>query len=480
MAKTNDAFHYLFNPRSVAVIGASPNPLKMGHQCILSLKGSSFPGPIYPIHPQKKEILGMPTSPDLLQVPGEVDLAILVVPASEALPALIACQKKNVRGAVIITAGFREIESPAGASLQAEMAAVANQTGIKIIGPNTFGMVNVHANLNASFTPIFSRLKPGPISTISQSGGVAHLIGYQALDEGIGLGKLIGLGNRCNVEFADLLPFLARDQQTQCLILLIEGLEDPRRLMAAIRNFVSQKPVVAMKAGRYSGSQKAARSHTGSLAGRYELYEASLRQAGAIVRQTPDELLDVAKILAMVSPPRGRNIAVVSFQAGPGILLTDEIIRQGLSMASFLPGTQEAINQLLPPLTIRSNPVDLAFAREEGMFERLLGLLLQDKNIDALVIFLLEHPFMTPAQIAGPLLRQKKSTPKPILLCVNSPRGLVEKEIAELENKGVPVYSRPGRTIQALRGLIEYGEVKGKMGQDNKKQRPVISKQKAP
>ena len=469
MKNHRDPFYLVLNPRSVAVIGASSNPMKMGHQCLLSLRQGSFTGPIYPIHPQEKEILGIRAYPDLRHVPGDVDLAILVLPASEALAVLSACQERNVRGAVIITAGFREIENPAGAALQAEMAAVANQTGIKIIGPNTFGMVNVHANLNASFTPIFSHLKPGPISVVSQSGGVAHLIGYQALDEGIGLGKLIGLGNRCNVEFADLFPFLARDQQTQCLILLIEGLEDPRRLIAAIRNFVSQKPVVAMKAGRYSASQKAARSHTGSMAGRYELYEGSLRQAGAIVRQTPEELLDLAKILVMVSPPRGRKVAVVSFQAGPGILLTDEIIRQGLSMASFLPRTQEAINQLLPPLTIRSNPVDLAFAREEGMFEELLGLLLQDKNIDALVIFLLEHPFMTPAQITGPLLRQKKSTPKPILLCVNSPRGLVKKEIAELEDKGVPVYSHPGRTIQALKGLIEYGEVKERIAQDNKR-----------
>ena len=463
MKNSRDPFHSLFNPRSVAVIGASPNPMKMGHQCLLSLKGSSFPGPIYPIHPQKKDILGMPTYPDLLRVPGEVDLAILVVPASGAIPALLACREKNVRGAVIITAGFREIESPAGAALQEEMAAVANQAGIKIIGPNTFGMVNVHAGLNASFTPIFSHLKHGPISVISQSGGVAHLIGYQALNEGIGLGKVIGLGNRCNVEFVDLLPFFAGDHQTRCVILFIEGLEDPQPLMAAIRKFVPQKPVVAMKAGRYSASLKAARSHTGSMAGRYEIYEASLRQAGAIVSQAPDELLDLAKILVMLPPLPGRNVAVVSFQAGPGILLTDEVVRQGLSMASFLPHTQGALDRLLPPLTIRSNPVDLAFARDEQMFEDALGLILNDKNVDALVIFLLQHPFMTPKQIAGPLLRQRKSSSKPILLCANSPRGIIEEEIAELEDKGVPVYSLPQRAIRALKGLVDYGEVMKRM-----------------
>jgi acetyl-CoA synthetase (ADP-forming)/acetyltransferase len=162
--------------------------------------------------PPGKEILGFPAYSYLDQVPGEVDLAILVVPASEAIPALEACGKKAVKGAVVITAGFREVGGPEGDRLQREMAAVADRGGIKIIGPNTFGMVNAHARLNASFTPIFSRLKPGPITVVSQSGGVSHLIAYQALDEGVGLAKVIGLGNRCNVDFADLLPYLADDE----------------------------------------------------------------------------------------------------------------------------------------------------------------------------------------------------------------------------------------------------------------------------
>jgi acyl-CoA synthetase (NDP forming) len=463
MPKLNESFHLLFYPRAVAVIGASGNPLKMGHQCMISLRESGFPGPIYPIHPQQKEILGIRAYPSLDQLPGEVDLAILAVPASEAIPALQACQKKGVGGAVVITAGFREIENPEGTRLQSEMSTVANRGGIKIIGPNTFGMVNVHARLNASFTPIFSRLKPGPITVVSQSGGVSHLIAYQALDEGVGLGKVVGLGNRCNVEFADLLPFLAGDPETGCIILFIEGLDNPRALLAAIKKVISQKPVVAMKAGRYAASLEAARSHTGSLAGRYEIYEASLKQAGAIVVREPRELLDVAKILTILQPSSGRNVAVMSFQAGPGILLTDEVIRNGLRMAAFSRETQEALNKYLPPLTIRTNPVDMAFARNEQAFEETVHLVLNDKQVDALVIFLLHHPFMDPRRIKAPLLRERQQTGKPILLCANSPRGLIEEETEELEANGVPVYSLPDRTIRALRGLIQYGEIlKGK------------------
>ena len=455
-----ESFRRLFYPRSVAVVGASGNPLKMGHQCMLSLREIGFPGPVYPVHPQEREVLGTRAYPNLDQIPGEVDLAILVVPASDAIPALETCRRKGVRGAVVITAGFREIEDPQGENLQKEMGAVAARGGIRIIGPNTFGMVNVHARLNASFTPIFSRLKPGPITVISQSGGVSHLIAYQAMDEGVGLGKVIGLGNRCNVDFADLIPFLEEDKETQTIILFIEGLDDPPALIQAVKKTVSHKPIVAMKAGKFEGSWKAARSHTGSMAGRAEIYEAALRQAGAIVVQEPRELLDVAKAMTILKPSAGKNVAVMSLQAGPGILITDEVQRQGLRMADFTRPTQEGLNRLLPPLTIRTNPVDMAFARNEEAFEATVRLLLSDENVDALVIFLLHHPFMTPGRIKAPVLRQKERSRKPILLCANSPRGLIEDEVEELERNGIPVYSMPDRTVRALQGLIEYGKIK--------------------
>jgi len=462
MTKDHEPFHFLFNPRSVAVIGASANPLKMGHQCLLSLQGSAFPGPLYPIHPREKEILGMRAYPSLNHVPDEVDLAMMVAPAEEVIPALQACQKKGVRGAVIITAGFKEAEGPGGRKIQEDMAALANRAGIKIIGPNTFGMVNVHGRLNASFTPIFSRLKPGPISVLSQSGGVSHLIAYQAIDEGVGLGKVVGLGNRCNVEFSDLLPFLGEDGQTKSIILFIEGVDHPRALVAAVRDVVARKPVVAMKAGRSAASLNAARSHTGTMAGRFEVYEASLKQAGAIVVRDPSELLDVAKILALLPPPSGRGVAVMSLQAGPGILLTDAVVRHGLRMAAFSSRTQEKLNRLLPPLTIRTNPVDMAFARNEESFEGTVKLILEDEDVDALIIFLLHHPFMTPRRIAPAVLSQRQLSGKPILLCANSPRGLIEEEIAELEEQGIPVYSLPERAVRSLSALVEYGESRRK------------------
>lgn len=452
----------VFYPRSVAVIGASSNPFKMGHQCLLSLRKSNFPGAIYPVNPQEREILGLKVYDHLKQVPGEVDLAIISIPASEVMVALKDCAAKQIKGAVVITAGFREIEDTAGAKLQEEMAGLASQAGIKIIGPNTFGMVNLHAQLNASFTPIFSGLKPGAISIISQSGGVAHLMAYKAIDEKVGLGKIVGLGNRCNVDFADLLPFFMEDELTRVLILFIEGVDQPRPLWEAINKFTRQKPIIAMKAGRNEFSWKAARSHTGSMAGRYELYEASLKQAGALVGDDPGDLLDLAKILALLSPLAGKRVAVMSFQAGPGILITDAVMAQGLEMASFTEDTQRKLTALLPPLTIRTNPVDLAFARSEELFAEAVRAILYDNHVEALVIFLLHHPFMDPRRIVDCLLVLKKCTTKPIVLCLNSPRGLAEEVIISLEEGGIPVFASPGQTIKALKGLFQFADLKRK------------------
>ncbi len=462
MANNLEIWRYIFYPRSVAVIGASSNPFKMGHQCLLSLRESNFPNPIYAINPQEKEILGWKVYARIEEVPGAVDLAIISIPAGEVLNALEACRGKQVKGVIIITAGFKEIEDEAGAKLQEEMAGLANQGGIKIIGPNTFGMVNTHAQLNASFTPLFSRLKPGSISVLSQSGGVAHLIAYQAMDEQVGLGKVIGLGNRCNVDFIDLLPFFATDESTKVLIIFMEGIDRPRLLWEGLKKFTSQKPIVAMKAGRNEFSWKAARSHTGSMAGRYELYEAALKQAGALVVNDPRELLDLAKVLAMIPALGGKRVAVMSFQAGPGILITDAVIAHGLEMASFTEETQKKLITILPPLTIRTNPIDLAFARSEELFSEVLRVVLNDPQVDALIIFLLHHPFMDPRRIFYPLLVQKKCTPKPILLCLNSPRGLVEEEIKNLQEEGIPVFAFPGQTIKALQGLFQFAQIKSR------------------
>jgi acetyltransferase len=213
-----------FQPKSVAIVGASENPFKMGHRCVASLVDIGFEGSVYPINANADSICGFKTYPSLLDVPGDVDLVVIVVPAQYVPDTLRAAEKKHAAGAVIITAGFTEIEDASGTTLQAEITRIANDAGIVIVGPNTFGMVNTSAKLNASFTPTFSHLKPGTISMLGQSGGVCHLVAFQAIDEDVGLNKVIGLGNRCNLGFPELIEYLDGDEGTNTIILYVEGI----------------------------------------------------------------------------------------------------------------------------------------------------------------------------------------------------------------------------------------------------------------
>ncbi|MCJ7618588.1 MAG: CoA-binding protein, partial [Anaerolineae bacterium] len=233
----------LFDPRGVAVIGASKNPGKLGYHVMKSLTEGGFKFPVFPINPGEAELFGAKAYPSLADVPHDVDLAVVVLPA-QAVPEIIQqCAAKGVRGIVLITAGFKEIEGEQGAQLQEEITRLANEAGIPIIGPNTFGMVNLHQDLNASFTPEFSRVKKGGISLISQSGGMAHMLAFLALEQNVGFSKIIGVGNRCNLGFAELLEYLVEDETTLVIAMYMEGVDDPHRLMQVARGVRGTKPV---------------------------------------------------------------------------------------------------------------------------------------------------------------------------------------------------------------------------------------------
>ena len=212
---STDSFEKIFNPRTVALVGASEDPKKMGGWCMSSFIQGSYPGKVYPINPKSKEIRGIKTYASLRDVPEKIDLAIVIVPSSAVAGVLVECADRGAKGAVIISAGFREMDDPAGRLLQKEIANLAQDKGLRLIGPNTFGIIHTHARLNASFSPALNLLKKGNISMIGQSGGVCHLFMYTAIHEGIGLNKVVGLGNRSDVDFSDLVGCLGQDPNTQ-------------------------------------------------------------------------------------------------------------------------------------------------------------------------------------------------------------------------------------------------------------------------
>jgi len=458
----------MFHPKSVAILGASDNMLKMGHRCVASLVEIGFEGTVYPINRRVDSICGLRTYPALSDVPGDVDLVIIVVPAQHVPDALTASARKHAAGAVIITAGFKEIDDEGGALLQAEITRIANDAGMKIIGPNTFGMVNMSARLNASFTPIFSHLKTGGISMLGQSGGVCHLVAFQAIDESVGMNKVVGLGNRCNLGFPELMEYLDRDAGTHTIIIYLEGIEEPRALMDAVREVAPRKPIVGLKVGQSDAASRAVQSHTGSLSGSHSLYYAAFEQAGIVPTRDTVELLDVAKILNMVPAPSGDRVAVMSFQAGPGIILTDLCVSNGLSMARFAPDTVEGLKRLWPDLSIRSNPVDLAFVNDMNVFGEAARLVLEDENVDAVIVFYLDVLSFFTTMVSEQLVPLAKEVSKPIVVCANFPVRLssteTEEGLARFQGNGIPVYPLPERAVKALAGLVRRGKIMERFG----------------
>ncbi|NNG06520.1 MAG: acetyl-CoA synthetase, partial [Desulfobacteraceae bacterium] len=378
----SDSFERIFNPRTVAIVGASEDPKKMGGWCMSSFIQGRYPGKVFPINPKSREIRGIKTYTSLNEVPEQIDLAIVVVPSSAVASVLVQCAERGAKGAVIISAGFREMDDPSGQLLQKEIASLAQEKGIRLIGPNTFGMIHTHAHLNASFSPALNLLRKGSISMIGQSGGVCHLFMYTAIHEGIGLNKVVGLGNRSDVDFSDLVEYLDQDPETHSIALYIEGIEEPSSLLKSAKSIVSRKPIVALKGGKSEAIAKASIAHTGAMTGRHALYQASFSQFGIVAVDDPIELLDVARALATLPPPKGDRVAVLSGQAGPGILMTDLCIEKGLSLAEFERETLEELKGPTRDLVIRTNPVDLGFAFTREIFQYAVTTVLLYNNVD--------------------------------------------------------------------------------------------------
>jgi acetyl-CoA synthetase (ADP-forming) len=447
----------MFDAEGVAVIGASRNPGKLGYHVMKSLTEGGFQGAIYPINPGEAELFGLKAYSSLADVPGDVDLAIVVLPA-RAVPEIVRqASAQDVKGIVLITAGFKEIEDEQGAELQEEIARLADEAGIPIIGPNTFGMVNLQVDLNASFTPEFSLVKKGGISLISQSGGMAHMLSFLALDQNVGFSKIIGVGNRCNIGFAELLEYLAEDEATRVIAMYVEGVDEPHRLMQVARSVRGKKPIVVYKVGRSEVSDKASQFHTGSLAGQYKVYQGAFRQTGMLAVDSLEELLDAAKALDSCPLPQGNRAAVLSGQAGPGMAACDVCEEQGLVLTTFSGETQQRINEALPPLALRSNPVDMgpAWYSPEAIAE-VANAALGDPNVDGVVLCIAYASANIGAVDSLSGVLREWAEKKPIMCCLSAPGEIWREGIRLLEEAGVPNYPSPERAARALGNLWDY------------------------
>ncbi|MBE8539298.1 CoA-binding protein [Geoglobus acetivorans] len=448
----------LFNPKTVAVAGATDNEEKMGYHVMKSLV-ESFDGEIYPLNPGKNQVFGMTAYSRVGDLPVTPDLAIIVIPREKIRDVLGEFLDRGTRAFVIITSGFREAEIPDGGKLHEELKSLVEKENAVVIGPNTFGIVNVRSRLNASFTPALFKVKSGNIALVSQSGGICHLIAPYAMKEGIGFSKIIGLGNRLNVDFPEMLEYLAGDDDTDCIALYIEGTENPRKMLEKIYEICRSKPVVAMKSGRFRKADRASKSHTGSMAGDYRIFVSALKQYGAVVAETLEELVSFAKALSMQKPVFGDRVAVVSLVAGLGMVACDTVEKCGMKLARFSEDTRHQLFELLPPYTIRDNPVDLGFvANDVDLCGKVIELIAEDENVDGIVlnyIYSWSGEFLkVPVNSIVRAARQK-----PMTVCLNYPPGTWNDVRERIEEGGVPVYSTPEIAVKSIWALRNYGRI---------------------
>lgn len=448
----------VFRPRSVAVIGASREPGSIGGIIFANLLKHGFTGAVYPVNPKAASVQSVRAYPSITDVPDPVDLAVIVVPWQLALGTLEACGQKGVRAAVIITAGFKEV---GGEGVERERALVecARRHGMRIVGPNCLGVLNTEAGfqLDATFSPIHP--PAGHVAFSSQSGALGLAILETALALNVGISQFVSVGNKADVSGNDLLEFWEHDENTRVILLYLESFGNPRRFRDIAMRVGRTKPIVAVKSGRTRAGQRAAASHTGSMAGADTAVEALCAQAGVIRTNTIEELFDVAMVLAHQPPPRGRRVAIVTNAGGPGIMASDACETHGLEIPSLSEDTLKALREFLPPEASTRNPVDMIASATPASFEKATRLLLCDPNVDA-VLTIFVPPIPTLAQeTADGIVRGAKAgladlaargePAKPVLGCFMGVHG-VPGGAKPVRTGTIPSFSFPESAAIAL------------------------------
>ncbi len=455
-----------FNPRSVAIIGATSKKGKVG-RVILENFIKRFRGRIYPVNPKYSEVLGLKCFPTIKDIPDPVDLVIIVVPAPIVPTVLKDAGEKGVKAAIIISGGFRETGTEEGKRLEEEIRKIGIEYGIRIIGPNCLGIYDNWSGVDTFFLPDEKMRRPprGYISFISQSGAFASaLLDWMAYNN-IGISRAISYGNKIDVDDVDLIEFLGKDEKTKIIVMYIEAIKDGRGklFIENVRKVVKNKPVIVFKAGKTARGSKAAASHTAALAGNYDIYRAAFRQAGIVEATSFDEIMDFAKVLLTQPLLRGNRVFIVTDAGGIGVMLTDALTKEGFEIPITPPDLKEELRKVLPPHCIVENPIDLTGDADDDRYRTVLEKLLPKPYVDAVVVGALPQiPGMT-FKIVDYLSELKDKYGKPMLVIDIGSEEAVKFKV-ELENRGIPVYESPERAARALRALYLYSIYRKKVG----------------
>ncbi len=449
-----DGLEALFWPRSVAVVGASAREHAIGHSIIANLQAFGYRGPIYPVHPSATQILGLPAYPGLPEVPGEVDLVHLVVPAAQVPGLMAQCGARGVRAVIINSAGFGELGEQ-GLRLQQAFMDEARLSGIRVLGPNCQGIINTDPSLRAYCNFTNTLPAAGGVSLVAQSGGVGGFILQGLADIGVGVRLYASNGNGCDVSITEILRFYGDDPGTRVVVLYTEGLAEPAGFLEVARAVTARKPVLAMRAGRTERGAQAASSHTGALAGAGRVTDLVFERAGIIAFDDEGELIRAAMAHATQPAPRGPRTAVLTNTGGPAVIATDALVSQGLQVPALAEATVQRLRAALLPQAALDNPVDVIATAGPGHFRAALQALLDDDAIDALLVAFVTPSFTDTQGIAHEIVAASAQQRKP-LVCnfmtdPTQPRFQATRAI--LQDGGVPCFAYPGDAARALAAL---------------------------
>lgn len=443
----------LFSPQGVAVLGASENPNKLGSVLLNNLVEYGYAERIYPVNPRSKEIMGYPAYAAVSEIPHQVDVALISIPDAQVVDAIRDCVNARVKGAVILSSGFGE-KGEQGKAVEASIASLAREAGVRVIGPNCMGVYNPHASFNGTYFWDLPRT-PGKLGVLSQSGAYGGMLFRELKSRGLGVSKFVSIGNQLDLTHADGLEFLAEDPETQVVALVIEELRDGRRFVEVGRRMRGRKPLIAFKVGRTEAGRRAASSHTGSIAGRAEIYGAVFKGAGVIAAADTEEFFDLTTVLDACASnlPSNDGAAIITISGGPSVAASDACEEHGLEVPRLSEATVERLKSLMADFAAPLNPVDMTPQTDPANYRAVVDTVLDEPGVGGLIAINvgLDHELFGEAFASG-----KEKHGKPIVACtLDTP-----KIDACFAQAGIPVFPTPERAVKAYRGLVRYRRIR--------------------
>ncbi len=449
----------IMNPQSIAVVGATDRPGSVGLAVFHNLLSAGFQGVLYPVNPKAKSVQSVKAYARLKDIPDEVDLAVIIVPAEIVPDVLEQAGQRQIKGAIVISAGFKE-SGGHGVELEDHLKEVAEKYGIRLVGPNCLGVINNNekVRMNASFARKMP--KAGNVAFISQSGALCTAVLDYAEGRDVGFSKFVSFGNKADVNEIDLLHYLKNDPDTDVILMYLEDVTHGRAFLETAREVTWQahKPVLAVKSGRSPEGARAAASHTGSLAGSDDAHDAIFRQSGILRVEGVNELFDYAMAFAKQPMPKGNRIAIVTNAGGPGIMATDAAIRHNLKIAKLSEETKRELKQVLPPTASIENPVDVIGDATHERYEAAIRHILADENVDAAIVILSPQAMTDILETAQIVPRVTKDTDKPVLC---SFMGIVDvsQGAKYLQEHGIPNYAFPEAAVRSMASMVFFGSL---------------------